>query len=279
MKKLFCIVFSLFVLFSSEVIALTIISDGTDGSFIPTTSTTLLPPVDGIFNFTDIDIASGVTLDFNRNGYEDTIWLTSTSNISIFGDINWTGTLGISAPGDVAIGGNFVVANNGNLTIESNGLISFLSDSEINVSDTLALRGGNLRSSTTDRLPAELTISNGSNTGNVVVTPVGSGSTINLNSVGSIGGISIGGIDGGPGEIQVVSEINTANSITLSATGGINGNNGEPITLDGVINLTTTGGSDSGGGVTLTVVPIPLPFVLFLSSLFVLASRVGFVKA
>lgn len=123
MNQLICL---MLLLFNSQVFALTITSDGADGLFIPSISTILAVPDNGIFNFSEIYIGPDINISFDRNGYEDTIWLASVSDVSILGDVSWTGGLGISTLTDINLfnGSNL---SGDELRLEASGVASVYS--------------------------------------------------------------------------------------------------------------------------------------------------------
>ena len=66
-------------------------SDGSDGALNITNNTTLALPPDGIFRFTTIDIAQGVTLSFTRNALNTPVYLLANSNVNVRGVISVSG--------------------------------------------------------------------------------------------------------------------------------------------------------------------------------------------
>jgi len=62
---------------STAAAAITPLSDGSDGAFHPTGSITLDLPDDGVFNFTTIDIPTGVTVRFRHNAADTPVILSS----------------------------------------------------------------------------------------------------------------------------------------------------------------------------------------------------------
>src|SRR2546428_5780226 len=70
-----------------------------------TNATTLDLPADGIFRCTTINVASGVTLRFNRNALNTPVYLLATNDVTINGTIDVSGadynstTPGASGPG------------------------------------------------------------------------------------------------------------------------------------------------------------------------------------
>ena len=80
-------------------------STGIDGAFTPTVDTELQLPPDGIFNFTDVDIPSGVTVTFSPSTINTPVTILAS------GDVTIAGTIGITG-GDAARSG---AAGDGNL--------------------------------------------------------------------------------------------------------------------------------------------------------------------
>lgn len=80
-------------------------STGADGAFNPTANTELQLPPNGIFNFTTVNIPSGVTVTFRRNAANTPVYIFATGDVTIAGTINVSGgnsngTLpGIGGPG------------------------------------------------------------------------------------------------------------------------------------------------------------------------------------
>lgn len=86
-------------------------STGVDGTFNPTTSTTLTLPPDGVFNFTTINIPAGVTVTFARNTVNTPVTMLASGNITIAGTIDVSGSpgavgsVGTNLAGDAGVGG------------------------------------------------------------------------------------------------------------------------------------------------------------------------------
>src|SRR5437899_5438143 len=72
-------------------------SDGSYGALNVTTNTTLDMPPNGIFNCTTITVASGATVKFRRNPLNTPVYLLATSNVTINGRIDVSGTDGRQA--------------------------------------------------------------------------------------------------------------------------------------------------------------------------------------
>ncbi|HKQ40138.1 MAG TPA: hypothetical protein VJ063_18845 [Verrucomicrobiae bacterium] len=81
-------------------------STGADGPLNVTSNRTLNLPPDGVFNFTTITVASGVTLSFNRNPLNTPVYLLATSNVTINGTVDVSGGSGNgNSPGRGGPGG------------------------------------------------------------------------------------------------------------------------------------------------------------------------------
>lgn len=66
-------------------------STGADGAFSPTVNTELQLPPDGVFNFTDVNIPSGVTVSFKPNARNTPAIILATGNITINGTMHVNG--------------------------------------------------------------------------------------------------------------------------------------------------------------------------------------------
>jgi hypothetical protein len=71
-------------------------STGADGAFNPTTNQAVQLPPSGIFNFTTVNIPSGVTITFIRNATNTPVTILATGNITIAGTIDVSGQPGIT---------------------------------------------------------------------------------------------------------------------------------------------------------------------------------------
>ena len=72
-------------------------STGSDGAFSPTTSQSVQLPPGGIFNYTTINIPSGVTITFKRNAANTPVTLLASGNVTIAGTIDISGGDGLIA--------------------------------------------------------------------------------------------------------------------------------------------------------------------------------------
>ncbi|MBI4689687.1 MAG: hypothetical protein HY754_05425, partial [Nitrospirae bacterium] len=69
-------------------------STGADGAFSPTTSTVVQLPADGIFNYTTVNIPSGITVKFQKNTANMPIYILATGDVTIAGTIDINGENG-----------------------------------------------------------------------------------------------------------------------------------------------------------------------------------------
>jgi hypothetical protein len=80
-------------------------SNEADGAFNPIVNTTVQLPPDGIFNYTSVNIPSGVIVRFTKNAANTPVTMLASGNVTI------NGTIGISGAGSAASG----TASGGNL--------------------------------------------------------------------------------------------------------------------------------------------------------------------
>lgn len=66
-------------------------STGADGAFSPTVNTELQIPESGVFNFTTVNIPTGVTVTFKKNTSNTPVVLLASGNVAIAGAINVSG--------------------------------------------------------------------------------------------------------------------------------------------------------------------------------------------
>lgn len=77
-------------------------STGADGEFAPTSNIVLQIPESGIFNFTTVNIPSGVTVTFKKNTQNTPVTMFATGDVTIGGTINLNGG-----------NGNYIIAGAG----------------------------------------------------------------------------------------------------------------------------------------------------------------------
>lgn len=81
-------------------------STGADGAFSPTVNTELQIPASGVFNFTTVNIPTGVTITFKKNTTNTPVVILASGNVTITGTINVSGgnATEVGAGGDGNIG-------------------------------------------------------------------------------------------------------------------------------------------------------------------------------
>ena len=79
-------------------------STGSDGAFSPQVDTTLQLPEDGVFNFTTVNIPSGVVVRFEKNETNTPVVILATGDVQVAGQINVSGSN--ATPSGASGGGN-----------------------------------------------------------------------------------------------------------------------------------------------------------------------------
>jgi hypothetical protein len=69
-------------------------STGADGAFSPTANVTLTLPPNGVFNYTTVNVPSGVTVKFTKNATNTPVTILATGNVTIAGTIDISGAGG-----------------------------------------------------------------------------------------------------------------------------------------------------------------------------------------
>src|SRR5436190_18603392 len=69
-------------------------STGADGAFAPATTQSIAVPNSGVFNFTTVNIPSGVTITFTRNSTNKPLTILASGDVVIAGTINIDGKPG-----------------------------------------------------------------------------------------------------------------------------------------------------------------------------------------
>jgi hypothetical protein len=218
-------------------------STGADGAFAPTTSVRLPIPPDGIFNFTTINIPTGVTVSFaTRPGVrQPPISLLATGNVVVAGRVDVSGENGGGGGSGAQLSGNGGVAGPGGYDGGggSNGLQGASGGAGLGP-------GGGLPGSATafpghaGHLIAALGVSGGRAYGDARLVPLIGGSG-GGGSASQFFGSTGGGGGGGGGALLIASSgtITLSGSITATGGGG-GGSSGGP-----------AGGAGSGGAVRL----------------------------
>ena len=218
-------------------------STGADGAFSPTTSQTIQVPESGAFNFTTINIPTGVTITYTRNSKNTPVTILATGDVTIQGTINVAGGVGLTNGG----GGRGAPGG------YDGGAAGFGFDTFVGATADGPGGGGGGSSSNGTSLSggggggfASAGVNGGVQTGAVAGAsgPKYGSSTI-LPLIGGSGGGgggalsgSHGGAGGGGGGAVLI-----ASSTTINFTGTINGNGG-----GGVPASSGQGGAAGGGG-------------------------------
>ena len=72
-------------------------STGADGAFSPTVNTEVQLPPSGVFNFTTINIPTGVTVTFRKNAANTPVAVLASGNVTIAGVLDVSGTKGFDS--------------------------------------------------------------------------------------------------------------------------------------------------------------------------------------
>lgn len=106
MKRLYLFLMFYLILLGNADASFVSGSSGADGAFNPTANTVLQLPPDGIFNFTTVNIPSGVTVTFTKNAANTPVYILATGDVTIAGTINVdAGSASSSVPGVSGPGG------------------------------------------------------------------------------------------------------------------------------------------------------------------------------
>jgi len=214
-------------------------STGADGAFNPTTSQSIAVPESGVFNFTTVTIASGVTVTFAPNSKNSPVTILATGNVVIDGTINVAGKPGNSnGSGGQGGSGGFAGGNAGygvaDLFAGANGSGPGAGRGGASIS------GGNITPGGGGSYATAITVN--ANTGIIQGSPYGSGLLQPLigGSGGGGGGAGVnqvaGAAGGGGGAILIAS----STSITLSSAGVVDASGG--------VGVSASPGSLGGGG-------------------------------
>ncbi|MFY0575466.1 hypothetical protein ACN28S_14860 [Cystobacter fuscus] len=115
LKRLGRVMASMVLVISGTALAFNSGSTGADGAFSPTVSTQVQLPENGIFNFTTVDIPSGVTVTFKRNTANTPIVILATGNVTIAGaiDVSGSSSTNVGAAGDGNLGDDGIPGRGG----------------------------------------------------------------------------------------------------------------------------------------------------------------------
>ena len=217
-------------------------STGADGAFAPTANVRLAIPPDGVFNFTTINIPTGVTVSFEtRAGVrQPAISLLATGNVVVAGRIDVSGGNGGTGGAGAQLFTNGGVAGPGGFDggAGANGLQGSSGAAGLGP-------GGGLPGSATafpghaGHLVAASGVSGGRAYGEPRLVPLVGGSG-GGGGASQFFGTTGGGGGGGGGAVLLAATGTMSLSGTITATGGIGGSSGGP-----------AGGSGSGGAVRI----------------------------
>jgi len=211
-------------------------STGADGALNPSANTTLQVPPSGVFNFTTINIPTGVSVTFTPNASNTPVTLLTTGDVVINGTISVTGK-----PGNTGSSGGLGGAAGPGGYRGGNGS----SQSGVNGGGGFGPGGGNGATGLTGVTVAGAGsfgtagggTSSGPTYGTTVLLPEVGGSG---GGGGASGGSATGGGGGGAG-----------GAILIASSGNITLNGGSPITADGGAGgagVTVGNGGGGGGG-------------------------------
>lgn len=246
-------------------------STGADGAFNPTANQSVQLPPDGIFNYTSVNIPSGVTITYIKNAANTPVTILATGDVTIAGTIDVSATPPVN-PADVSgagLGGPG--GYNGGRGGQPGGVVSgWVSGyTGINVGRAgvgpgggapgavhipsgnwgtgmpdIGVGGGGAYGSAPPPPGSYCPTTPGVTYGNVTLIPLIGGSGGGGGVGGSLMPASGGG--GGGGAILI------ASSGTLSVTGSILANGGAPVSAGSILSARgTLGGGGSGGAIRL----------------------------
>jgi hypothetical protein len=249
--------------FVSPVLAFDSGSTGADGAFNPTVNTALQLPPTGIFNFTSVNIPSGVTVTFTKNATNTPVVILASGNVTIAGAIDVgaatsatavgaagdgnlgdDGIPGTGGPGGYAggVGGKVPSVRGGNGLGPGGGTGGF-----VDLCYDGGAGGGFGAAGANSVGCTGTPLAGGPAYGSSLLLPLVGGS----GGGGATGGASLGGAGGGGGGGAIL----IASSATLSITGAINANGGFGGSAAGV-QVGSSGGGGSGGGIRLVATTI-----------------------
>jgi hypothetical protein len=222
-------------------------STGADGAFEPTASQSVVVPESGVFNFTTVNIPTGVTITFVRNAKNKPVTILASGNVTIAGIINVDGRAGSGNGGGGQGGPGGFDGGSGGYPFD----LSFVGitgngpggGSGGHGNSTLTVPGGGAGggyagNGTNGNAPSGVTPApGGPRYGSSTLVPLiggsgGGGGGARTNTVGGAGG-------GGGGAVTIASSGTIAFSGQLQARGG-SGSNGAG-----------GGGGGAGGGIRL----------------------------
>lgn len=226
MKRSLAFIFTALLLLPSLAAAAQFISGstGADGAFSPISNTVLPVPANGVFNFTTVNIPSGVVVSFVNSSANTPVYMLATGDVTIVGTLNVAGGIGNGINPGIGGPGGFSGGSGG------------INDSGGYGLGTTGGAGGWYNSCWSSSCPgAGGTFS----TPNVNLIPLSGGSG---GGGGAGEGCSGGGGGGGGGAILI------ASSGTVTVTGSIIADGGRGASSDALGTVGCDGGGGGAGG-------------------------------
>lgn len=241
-------------------------STGADGAFSPTVNTVMQLPPSGVFNFTTVNIPSGVTVTFAKNTINTPVVILASGDVTIAGAINLnggnanpvgaagTGNLaddgvpGAGGPGGYSGGGGGPITNfRGGDGVGPGGGAGGVASGVGNCGSGLNGGGGGGFGVDGSNGGCPVPSLGGSSYGSSQLLPLIGGS----GAGGGVGGTNFSGSGGGGGGGAIL----IASSGTINITGNIlaNGGNGGASSGTGA---GATGGGGSGGAIRILATTI-----------------------
>lgn len=237
-------------------------STGADGAFNPTVNTELQLPPSGIFNFTSVNIPTGVAVTFKKNTTNTPVVILASGNVTIAGTVNVSATSSgtpAGAAGDGNLGDDGIPGKGGPGGYDGGGGGKTPNGRAGNGLGPGGGTGGYVDTCHHGGAGGGFG-GGGNNGGGCISTPLGGpayGTSILLPLVGGsgggggAGGGSMGGAGGGGGGGAIV----VASSGTVNIAGSIfaNGSNGGAVSG---VTVGATGGGGSGGAIRIVATTI-----------------------
>ena len=228
-------------------------STGADGAFAPTANQTIVVPDSGVYNFTTVNIPSGVTITFLRNQRNTPLTILASGDVTINGTLSVVG-MAAGTQGGAAFGGPG--GGNGGTGASGYDIIQGFPGegpgggggglpNPNNVNFYGAGGGGGSYGSTGGSSVGSdhMTTNGGQRYGTPALQPLIGGSGGGGGSARP-GGVFGGGGGGGGGAVLIASSGKITLNGTIDASGGAGGNGASS-------NVTVGGGGGSGGAVRL----------------------------
>lgn len=259
---------AIMVVMATPVFAMDSGSTGADGAFNPTVSGTYQLPPSGVFNYTTVNIPTGVTVTYTRNTTNTPVVILASGNVTIAGaiDLNGRSSTNVGAAGDGNLGDDGIPGTGGPGGYDG-GQGGAIGATPSGGGNGLGPGGGGRGPFGTINHPCYGAgypfggggggfAAVGGNASYIANGGVVYGASQLLPLIGGSGGgggsaWSFGGSGGGGGGGAIL----VASSGTLNITGSISANGGSSGASSGV-NAGATGGGGSGGAIRLMATSI-----------------------